>query len=443
MLELAWSRTIGCVSCTGKRIFGSHRTSLNKRFFLTLNQTTDFSKKNLDDLDISRLVGKPALEIASQFISDSMLKRKVDKLIIAAKEEIYAIIKDYKFSNNYCNNSSSGGTPDDHCLNSVDDTNIVNKRVALQKAVHEKIKYIESKLPACNHLYNVIIRACIMINDATGIKDCIGAMKRHGLTPDINTFNILIEYYRSLGHPLQCEKLLSKMIKTNIKPDHITYSTLLAAFGHPLLSLRFPGVDNLAKAEHYFQKAEESFEFCEKPGHIVQAYNTLLEMYISRGMNDKVHALMMRMKSRNQSPNLVTFKLIVKSLLTRGMYNDAWILFMKQISQSEDIKLHDFEEMFYNFLPQMINPVCDVVVFLDMMISRFGEIRVSPVQAAMRYACIGRVDEEFCCVLLIKYVAPNMNAHLKWIDDNMKDFRALGWTKAAECLMSIFDKYLQ
>jgi len=372
------------------------------------------------DLSLGQLTNKSASEVKALLDSDPSLRQRVDQLINEAKKHLYNTITERRDSKDEC---------------STDAATI--RSFGLQRIVKEIVQSMKARLPTCNHLHNVVLRAFVMINDAQGIEETLHDISADGLAPDLNTYNLLIEYYKSTGRPQECERLLDQMIKSGVDPDHVTYSTLCSAFCSPNAAA-FLRVDGLPQAEKYFELALQAYERRSKPGHIIQVFNSLLEVYFRRGLTSKVHPLMTRMKEHGQVPNVVTFKLVAKSLVEKGMYGDGWRIFMEQIVPMDGLRSQDYDEMLYAFLPHMENPDKDLFEIMDLMVSRFRVVNVSPLQAAIRCTFL-RADEDLCLRLISRYLVPNVGAHSRWLKDNLSDFSSQGWDRAAKMLKEAFN----
>jgi pentatricopeptide repeat protein len=134
--------------------------------------------------------------------------------------------------------------------------------------------------------------------------------------PDLAAAYSKLSMYADMGRAAEALHLLGH-IKKRHKPDYKMYSAILKAFsnsGWPTVILR----------------AEEFFHAIDNPDTL--CYNHLLDIYARRGHVDECWMLVETMQSRYESgrnancqPNIDTYTILLKALLTAGGENDMMV----------------------------------------------------------------------------------------------------------------------
>ena len=133
-------------------------------------------------------------------------------------------------------------------------------------------------------IYNILMFVCG--NNYKRAFEFYKEMKEKGLTPDVATFNTLINSCIFEDFDL-VDKLFNKMMEEEIKPDLITFTTVLNACA---IHVR---VD---EAENYLRTMAK---IGIPPSRAI--YNTLINLFIAAGMNDKrliVEEMMEKMEEK-------------------------------------------------------------------------------------------------------------------------------------------------
>jgi pentatricopeptide repeat protein len=90
-------------------------------------------------------------------------------------------------------------------------------------------KMTEDNLTPDVPIYNVFIKFFVNKKDEENTLKYYEALKAASLQPDTSTLNLLIQLYASLGKVTTMEELFEQM-KDKVKPNRITYTTLIEAF---------------------------------------------------------------------------------------------------------------------------------------------------------------------------------------------------------------------
>lgn len=265
--------------------------------------------------------------------------------------------------------------------------------------VEERIAGMLREIAPCMHLFNVLLRARVMLNDVRGIKETLGLIGAHGLEPNLITYNVLLNYYRNHQLVDEAERLFERMLASGVAPDRYTYTTLLAAFAR---------ID-LGRAERYFALMRSSPAKALQPD--LFAYNTMIGALAHAGQMERALAACAALRAAGLHPNYVTFKILVGGLVGAGRVEEAWRVYEGSLAASPEMTLRDFAEVFGLFLARPTAHIDKAVAVLGAMRRRFGQ--PDPRSVVRLVACAARRGEGgFAGELFEEYVARAAREHV-------------------------------
>ena len=236
--------------------------------------------------------------------------------------------------------------------------------------------------PPSMHVYNIILKANIMLENVEGVKSILNMIKEERLSFNNITFNLLISYYRKAGRPLEAEFVAQEMIEKGIEPDRISLTTLVATFSN----------SDLPKAEKYFAMMDQSASPTNRPD--IYAYNALIGGYMHHGIFSKSAALVAEMDKKGVIPNIITFKIFIECLLRHGKKSEARCMWETAEALFPSMPLEDVSEICYQFFNH--EEAEQGLLILRSMQAKFGSaIGPSCIKAALRHAISTRNHDLF------------------------------------------------
>ena len=195
-------------------------------------------------------------------------------------------------------------------------------------SINQFLENLQKSFPPSMHLYNIILRAHILLNDKEGIRKVLSTIKDHGFTFNLITYNLMISYYRDRESPSEAEQLLLKMVELGIKPNQFTYTTLISAYAKT----------SIDKARQYFQMACK-----DKPD--IFSYNAMIRSCIQHERYAEADELIVEMGKAGITPNYVTFKSLTEGLCSAGRIADAVKLYETTLAGKREIRIGDYSEI--------------------------------------------------------------------------------------------------
>ncbi|PNX71504.1 pentatricopeptide repeat-containing protein, partial [Trifolium pratense] len=142
------------------------------------------------------------------------------------------------------------------------------------------------------------------------------------ISPNVVTFNILIDGLSKEGEVRKAKNVLAIMIKQGVKPDVVTYNSLMD--GYFL-------VKEVNKATYVFN----TFAQTEVKPDVV-SYNVMINGLYKNKMVDEAMDLFKEMHLKNIAPNTRTYNSLIDGLCKSGRISDAWDL----VDEMHDRGLH-------------------------------------------------------------------------------------------------------
>lgn len=239
------------------------------------------------------------------------------------------------------------------------------------------------RLPPSLHVFNIILKANIMLDSMEGVKSALQMIKEHGFVYNAITFNLLISYYRNSQCPLEAERLAIEMMERGIELSRVTHTTLVTAFAR---------VD-LEKAEKYFEMMKLSPSPHVHPD--VYAYNAMIGSYMHHGQFSKSMALIEEMDKVGVLPNEITFKVLIYGLLRHGKKSEAWIMWETAEAVLPAMAPENISDICYQFFNHgEADQGIRILRRMEAGPSK-ADIRPSCIKAALRHAIASRDRDLF------------------------------------------------
>lgn len=234
------------------------------------------------------------------------------------------------------------------------------KKSDLVDMVNRECNSMMKELQLDMHLYNVMLRAHILINNQDGILDCLRMIEEDPhVEADVNTFNLLIEYYRCHGKLDQCHVLMQRMRDAKVSPDQITISTMLAAYVDHVKALTSnKSVDSRSlrtRSEELFgtflrMSSSTRSSTPSQQRNFLSVVTSMLRIRLHCGQMEKAFELLDLLKTRRIEASVVIYKVLLKELLDRHQIDQAWRVWIDHIYPDSSSSLDDHMEIFYQFL---------------------------------------------------------------------------------------------
>lgn len=203
--------------------------------------------------------------------------------------------------------------------------------------IESEIDSILEDFPASMHVYNIVLKTKILLNDTDGIRHILQQIKKEGFTPNKITYNLLISYYRNLDRLEDALTLFERMKAAGIRPDASIYTTLIAA---------------LCKRGN-FSLAEEMWQEVQTIENLVPdlyMYNTMIKCFLDAGKGVEARALANKMAEQGLKPNYVTFKLFMAECLETGRFAEAKSIYDMQLADCPQMTHLDHGEAITRFI---------------------------------------------------------------------------------------------
>ncbi|XP_021771753.1 pentatricopeptide repeat-containing protein At2g17140-like [Chenopodium quinoa] len=179
-------------------------------------------------------------------------------------------------------------------------------------------------------------------------RDIFVHMTERGFVPDIITYSALLDGYCLRGEMDEAEKLMDLMVENGCKPDVVTYSSLINGYCKSkkidkalglLQEMHFNGLapnvitystlidalckDNQLKLAHQFFKEMEAHGL--KPDVIT--WNSLLDGMCRNAQIDKAVATVKEMESTGVVPNIITYSILMDGFCEANRLREAVDIF--------------------------------------------------------------------------------------------------------------------
>lgn len=196
------------------------------------------------------------------------------------------------------------------------------------QVIQERMKQMEGAYPPSMHLYNILLKSMIWLNDREGIRTILEKIKQAGLTFNLITFNLMIGYYRDQECAREAERLLWVMCKAGITPSLYTFTTLISAFSRT----------DLRKCQEYWEQARSL-------GPDVYAYNAIIGAYVQHSDLSMADQLVEELQAVGLIANFVTYKILLEGLTKARRLDDAMRLYERLLSHCGELRIGDYSEL--------------------------------------------------------------------------------------------------
>ncbi|XP_075491167.1 pentatricopeptide repeat-containing protein At5g48730, chloroplastic [Primulina tabacum] len=171
--------------------------------------------------------------------------------------------------------------------------------------------------------YSIFIKSCLQVYDFCKVKSLLSDMEIEGIKPNTITYNTLIDAYGKSKKFAEMESLLTQMLRQQeCEPDVWTMNSTLRAFG---------GSGQIEMMEKCYEKFQSAGI---EPN--IKTFNILLDSYGKTGNYDKMGAVMEYMQRYHFSWTLVTYNIVIDAFGKAGDIKQMEFLF--RLMQSERIK---------------------------------------------------------------------------------------------------------
>ncbi|XP_076916399.1 pentatricopeptide repeat-containing protein At5g48730, chloroplastic-like [Bidens hawaiensis] len=180
--------------------------------------------------------------------------------------------------------------------------------------------------PNCHpdvYTYSILIKSCLHFHEFDKVQSLLSEMASQGIKPNTVTYNTLIDAYGKAKRFVDMESTLVEMLRQReCKPDVWTMNSTLRAFG---------GSGQIETMEKCYEKFLSAGI---QPN--VKTFNILLDSYGKTGNYKKMSAVMEYMQKYHFSWTLVTYNIVIDAFGRAGDLTQMEFLF--RLMQSESIK---------------------------------------------------------------------------------------------------------
>ncbi|XP_022635479.1 pentatricopeptide repeat-containing protein At5g48730, chloroplastic isoform X2 [Vigna radiata var. radiata] len=171
--------------------------------------------------------------------------------------------------------------------------------------------------------YSILIKSCLQVFAFDKVQSLLSDMANHGIKPNTVTYNTLIDAYGKARKFSEMESILVEMLADrDCQPDAWTMNSTLRAFGN------IGQIETMEKCYEKFQTAGI------QPN--VQTFNILLDSYGKAEEYKKMSAVMEYMQRYHYSWTIVTFNIMIDAFGKAGDLKQMEYLF--RLMRSERIK---------------------------------------------------------------------------------------------------------
>lgn len=173
------------------------------------------------------------------------------------------------------------------------------------------------------YTYSILIKSCLQVFAFDKVRMLLSDMVSQGIKPNTVTYNTLIDAYGKAGKFAEMESALAEMLSIrHCQPDVWTMNSTLRAFG------------NSGQIE-MMEKCYEKFQGAGIEPNI-RTFNILLDSYGKAGNYEKMSAVMEYMQKYHYSWTIVTYNVVIDAFGKAGDIKQMEFLF--RLMQSERVK---------------------------------------------------------------------------------------------------------
>ncbi|KAL0459909.1 UNVERIFIED_CONTAM: Pentatricopeptide repeat-containing protein, chloroplastic [Sesamum latifolium] len=198
-----------------------------------------------------------------------------------------------------------------------------------RSGLFDKAFYILEKMKTTSdcqpdvYTYSILIKSCLQFNDFGKVQSLLSDMEIQGIKPNTITYNTLLDAYGKAKKFIEMESLLVQMLRQReCQPDVWTMNSSLRAFGGS------GQIEMMEKCYEKFQRAGI------EPN--IKTFNILLDSYGKTGNYEKMSSVMQYMQKYHFSWTLVTYNIVIDAFGRAGNLKQMEFLF--RLMQSERIK---------------------------------------------------------------------------------------------------------
>ncbi|PIN26196.1 hypothetical protein CDL12_01048 [Handroanthus impetiginosus] len=189
-------------------------------------------------------------------------------------------------------------------------------------SILEQMKQISDCQPDV-FTYSILIKSCVQVFDFDKVQWLLSDMQIQGIKPNTITYNTLLDAYGKAKKFMEMESLLVEMLRQReCQPDVWTMNSTLRAFG---------GSGQIEMMEKCYEKFQSAGI---EP--TIKTFNILLDSYGKTGNYEKMSAVMEYMQRYHFSWTLVTYNIVIDAFGRAGDLKQMEFLF--RLMQSEKIK---------------------------------------------------------------------------------------------------------
>lgn len=171
--------------------------------------------------------------------------------------------------------------------------------------------------------YSILLKSCLQVYAFDKVQNLLSDMASQGIKPNTITYNTLIDAYGKAKRFTQMESTLVEMLRQQeFGPDVWTMNSTLRAFGNS------GQIETMEKCYEKFQSSGI------QPN--IKTFNILLDSYGKTGNYEKMSAVMEYMEKYHFSWTLVTYNVVIDAFGRAGDLKQMEFLF--RLMQSERIK---------------------------------------------------------------------------------------------------------
>ncbi|CAA7058883.1 unnamed protein product [Microthlaspi erraticum] len=173
------------------------------------------------------------------------------------------------------------------------------------------------------HTYSILIKSFLQVFAFDKVQSLLSAMRKQGIRPNTITYNTIIDAYGKAKMFVEMESTLIEMLgEDDCKPDSWTMNSTLRAFG---------GNGQIEMMENCYDKFQSSGI---EPN--IRTFNILLDSYGKTGNYKKMSAVMEFMQKYHYSWTIVTYNVVIDAFGRAGDLKQMEYLF--RLMQSERIR---------------------------------------------------------------------------------------------------------
>lgn len=173
------------------------------------------------------------------------------------------------------------------------------------------------------HTYSILIKSCLHVSAFDKVQMLLSDMSSQGIRPNTVTYNTMIDAYGKANRFADMEATLAEMLKLyDCKPDVWTMNCTLRAYGSS---------GQIEMMEKCYEKFQDSGI---EPS--IKTFNIILDSYGKSENYEKMSAVIQYMQKYHYSWTLVTYNVVIDAFGRAGDLKQMEFLF--RLMQSERIK---------------------------------------------------------------------------------------------------------